>query len=749
MLGKTISHYKILEKLGGGGMGVVYKAEDTKLKRTVALKFLPPNFALDDDAKQRFVHEAQSASALDHFNICTIYEIDETPDLPAVAGGQLFIAMAFYDGETLKKKIENGPLQINEVIEISIQIAEGLNAAHNKGIVHRDIKPANIFITNEGVVKILDFGLAKSASRNTMTQLGSTMGTVAYMSPEQSRGGEVNHLTDIWSLGVVMYEMLTGQQPFIGDYEQAVIYSILNEEPNLDLLKELNEDIKQIIKKALSKNVGKRYNQMNEILSELKSLKILSSPPDILLKNIDAESSLSIAVLPFVNMSADKENEYFSDGLTEELINALSKIKELQVVARTSVFVFKGKESDIRDIGKNLNVEKILEGSVRKAGDTLRITAQLINVVDGYHIWSEKYDRKLDDVFAIQDDISFQIAEKLISKLVTVPTIDQDKHPINIEAYDLYLKGRYYFNKFLPEWINRAIESFSEAIATDPEFALAYAGLAEAHVFLSTPFGALESAAAMPKAKAAAEKALELHPNLSEAYVVMGAIATFYDWDREKAHQYFRQTITLNPNNVNARLWYELALSLLDQDYDEALAQLTVALELDPLNLLVMIRMGYVYCYKYDFDTAIQYFNKILHIEPSYAMGYHGLMDIYGMKGEYELAITYGEKAVELGGYSPPTVAILGSYCGRGGKQKRASELLSMLLERSKTEHISPFWIGIIYLGFKDLDQMFEWFGKAYQQRDGNLLYLFAPPFDSIRNDPRFIELRKKMGFEK
>ena len=741
MVGKTISHYKIIEKLGEGGMGIVYKAQDLKLDRFVALKFLPPHLTSSEDEKQRFIHEAKAASTLEHNNICNIHEIDETED------GQLFISMAYYEGETLDKKIKEKPSPLEEAIEITIQIAQGLSKAHEKDIVHRDIKPANIMLTAEGVVKILDFGLAKLSTQTKLTKDSTTLGTIAYMSPEQARGDKVDSRTDIWSLGVVLYELITGQLPFKGNYEQAVIYSILNEkpEPVTGLRTDVPVELEQIINKTLIKKPEERYQGTLDLLVDLRKMKKEYKPGDI----VPEKNENSIIVLPFVNMSADPEQEYFCDGMAEEIINALTHIESLRVIARTSAFTFKGKNYDVGEIGKKLKVDYLLEGSVRKAGKRIRITTQLINVEDGYHLWSERYDRDLEDVFAIQDEIAQKIANKLKTSFRDKSGAhDVDTLP-NMGAYELYLKGRYHFNKFSPEGIDQAIDSFSKAIAIDKEFAPAYAGLADAYIFISTPFGILESNVAMSKAKEAAEKALRLNPNLSEAYVSLGAIATFYDWDSEKAHRYLKRAIELNPNNTNARLWYEMTLSLFDQNFNEALAHLTAALNLDPLNLLVRLRMGYIYCYKYDFENAIRYFQQIVHAEPGNVGGYHGLMDTYGMMEEYDLAIREGEKAVKLGNYAAPFVSILGLYSAKGGETKRAQELLSILLKRMETEYVSPFWIAVIYMGLNEYDKMFEWFEKAFNQRDGNLLYLFAPPFDSVRKEPRFITLRKKMGLEK
>ncbi|MGB8320187.1 MAG: protein kinase, partial [Ignavibacteriaceae bacterium] len=401
MIGENISHYRILEKLGEGGMGIIYKAEDLKLKRTVALKVLPESFTKHEESKRRFINEAQAASSLQHNNICTIHEIDETDD------GQLFIAMDYYEGETLKNKICRELLSIDEIINITTQIAEGLNKAHEKGIIHRDIKPANIFITKDGTVKILDFGLAKKIDQTQFTKTGMKFGTTDYMSPEQIKGEKIDLRTDIWSLGIILYEMLTGQQPFKADYEQAVVYLILNQEP--EDARKFREDIPDrlldILEKLIAEDREDRYEVLGLMIDDLRDVMNEKEIETYQFELPAPKPSQSIAVLPFINMSADPEQEYFCDGLTEELINALSKIQDLKVVARTSAFTFKGGSYDVRKIGRKLDVKTILEGSVRKSADRVRISAQLINVMDGYHLWSERYEKELKDVFKIQDEI--------------------------------------------------------------------------------------------------------------------------------------------------------------------------------------------------------------------------------------------------------------------------------------------------------------------------------------------------------
>jgi serine/threonine protein kinase/tetratricopeptide (TPR) repeat protein len=733
MIGNTVSHYKILEKIGEGGMGVVYKAEDTKLKRTVTLKFLPKEFTKDSHAIERFMLEAQAAAALDHPNICTVYEINESED-------QTFISMAYIKGQSLKEKIESGPFKIEEALNIAIQVAEGLQDAHERGIVHRDIKPGNIMLTDKGQAKITDFGLAKLEWGADLTKTATVMGTVAYMSPEQASGEKVDLRTDIWSLGCVLYEMLTGERPFKSTHDQATLYSILKEKsvPMSNIRMDIPQKLEKIVENCLEKDKRKRYKDMSALLTDLKSIDLKSELP--------VSEKPSIAVLPFVNMSADPENEYFSDGLSEDLINALTKIRDLHVVARTSSFAFKGEKIDIREIGQKLNVDNLLEGSVRKVGNRVRITAQLIKVKDGYHIWSDRYDRNMEDVFAIQDEITEKIMDKLMVALDVRGKPPEEHRPVNLEAYDLYLKGRYCLNMFV---MDKALAYYNQAIEKDPDYALAYASIAEVYTLLSTGFDILPSKDAMPKARKAAQKALELDPDLAEAYVSLGLVALSYDWDRKATKQYFQKAIELNPNSMSAHQWFEFYWTYMMADFDTATAHLERAQELDPLNFLIKVRLGFMFIFKRDYDHALDQFKKFLDFEPNYGLLYLSFATAYALKGDYDEALAYGEKMLEIG---PPVVAYVGNMgwlCAIVGKKDKAYEFLGELEERSKKGYVSSFWTALIYLGLGEIDKSFEWFERAYEEHDGNMIYFTVPPiFDPVRADPRYQQLLEKMGLE-
>ena len=502
-------------------MGVVYQAHDPRLDRDVAIKLLPPDLTRDEIAKQRFLQEAKAASALDHPNICTIHEINETPD------GQLYLVMAHYEGETLKERIGKGPLELADAIDIATQVGEGLAEAHGAGIVHRDIKPANLLVTKTGVVKILDFGLAKLAGSEGVTQTGTTVGTVAYMSPEQARGQEVDHRTDIWSLGVVMYEMLAGTPPFAGENLLSISNAIMDGEPSL--LTGASSSAHSVVTKALNKDKARRYLSVTDLLAEMRTLR---SGADAATVATSAHTDVpSIAVLPFADMSPEKDQDYFCDGLAEELIDALAKLPGLRVVARTSAFRFRGDTLDLREVGEKLNVGTVLEGSVRKAGNRLRVNAQLINTGDGYHLWSERYDRTMDDVFAVQDEIAQAVVNQLKVKLLGSPDTALVQEPTdNLEVYDLCLKGRYESLKLTQSGYTRARDLYNRALAVDPSHARAHAGAAIVHARLGM-FGSVSPHEVMPKAKSAALKALALDQDSADAHLALAHVLHWYEWN--------------------------------------------------------------------------------------------------------------------------------------------------------------------------------------------------------------------------
>ena len=519
--GTSLGPYKIVSQLGSGGMGVVYTATDPRLDRRVAIKLLPPDLTRDKAAKQRFLQEAKAASALDHPNICTIFEINETPD------GQLYLVMAHYEGETLKERIARGPLELDDAIDIATQVGQGLEKAHAAGIVHRDIKPANLMVTADGTVKILDFGLAKLAGAEGMTQTGTTLGTVAYMSPEQLRGEDVDHRTDIWSLGVVLYEMVAGARPFKGERLEAVSANIFQSQPT-SLARSrtgVSADLERMVTRALVKPVADRYQTVADLLGELRKLQgsptATPTQPDV----------PSIAVLPFRNMSADPEQEYFCEGLAEELIDALARLDGLRVCARMSAFQFGGKGQDLREVGQKLNVKTVLEGSVRKAGNRLRINAQLISTEDGYHLWSERYDRDMDDVFAVQDEIARAVVDKLKVKLLDEADAPLVQRPTdNLEAYNLYLKGRHYFVRVTGAAIEKSFECFTEALAVEPSYVRAQAGMAVVQA-LRAVMSFAPPHDVMPVAKEMALKALATDETAADAHFALAFVLHWYEWD--------------------------------------------------------------------------------------------------------------------------------------------------------------------------------------------------------------------------
>jgi len=668
MIGKLISHYKIMEKLGEGGMGVVYKAEDTKLKRTVALKFLPPALSSNQEAKERFIQEAQAASALEHPNICTIYEIDETED------GQMFIVMACYEGKSLKKKIEREPLDLDSVIDIASQIAAGLARAHEAGITHRDIKPANIMVTERGEVKILDFGLAKLAGRAQLTKTGSTVGTVAYMSPEQALGEEVDHQTDIWSLGVVLYEMLTGQLPFRGEYEQAIMYSILNEEPEPLTSARIGVPIqvKKIVNKAIAKVPANRYQQTDELLADLIKVKKefeLSTPIDSIhtsplkrkfiqkkilplligvfvtlvlilglqqILNREQKSSLevakekSIAVLPFATITKTEEDESFTDGIHDDILTQLAKIGDLKVIARTSVIQYKNTAKRVTEIGKELGVNAILEGTVRRAGDRIRIGAQLIDAKTEDHLWAETYDREYADIFAIQSDVAQKIAYALKATLTPKEKHSIEQKPTNnLEAYEYYLKGNYYINNYnAKDAYEKAALMFEKAIELDPEFVLAFAKLVKTSAMLYVPKSWDHSAERLEKTTTALQQAISLKPDLPEVHDAKGYYLEWIEKNFNQAMAEYKIALENRPND--SELLCNIGTLLLRQGKAiEATEYFIKSYERDPNSINQGYWVGWSYMLQRQWDEAEKWINLYISNKPEYSLGYSKKMEIY------------------------------------------------------------------------------------------------------------------------
>lgn len=712
MIGRTVAHYKILEKLGEGGMGVVYKAEDTTLKRIVALKFLQPLSFDSDDQRRMFLQEARAAAALDHPNICTIYEINEVDD-------RIFISMAYVEGTNLRDKIKSGPFAIEEAVFVAKQIAVGLQAAHKKGVVHRDIKSANIMVDEELQVKIMDFGLARQIGSMEVEEEAMTAGTAAYMSPEQTRGEETDQRTDIWSWGVCLYEMLAGRVPFEGTYDAATIYSVLNEDPVAlsNLRPEVPPALERIVEKAMAKEPDRRYENMAEAFADLSLVEKLLIPEGLGALRYGKEDPRSIVVLPFVDMSPQQDQEYFCDGIADEIINALTKINDLRVVARTSAFSMKGKTGDVRVIGENLNVGTLLEGSVRKAGNRLRITTQLINVSDGYHLWSEQFDRELEDVFAIQEEIARNVAQAMEIKLSDKEKLAlEPKTTKDIQAYDYYLRGRRYFYQSKRSGILSAIDMFSRAIDQDPQYTLAYAGKADCYSYLYMYFDSRQTN--LEEAEAASRRALELDPDLAEAHASRG-LALSLNKQYDRAEKEFRLAIRGNPKQYEAH--YFFARTCFAQGkIKEAAEQYEKASAINPLDYQAPSLLAFAYRDLNEPDKAraayrlsLKNAKKHLELSPDDSRAlYLGATALFELD-EKEKGLEWAEKALRTDPDNPYNLYGLACFYSRFGKVDEAIECFEKSLAS----------------GFAH---------KEWAEKDSD--------FDAIRGDPRFQALLKRLG---
>lgn len=773
MIGKIVSHYKIIEKIGEGGMGEVFLAEDTKLKRKVALKFLPRELTKDKEAKKRFLHEARAAATLDHPNICTVYEIEESPE------GQLFIVSAYYEGETLKQHIQKGPLPLKKAIDITTQVAQGLHSAHQNGIIHRDIKPANLIVTKEGTVKIIDFGLAKLKDRTKITIEGTTLGTVAYMSPEQASGQEADHRSDLWSLGVVLYEMLTGKLPFPGQYEQAIMYGILNEEPEpvSAIMKNIPLELDNIISKAMAKKIDQRYYQIKDMLTDLKQLKQqypLEEPPKsmgrlqkpsfglrkrlipgiILITAIiivvgfflfkekktaptivpapaAQEWSNSVAVLPFRDFSPKKDQEFFCDGMTDAIIDRLTRLQSLKVTALTSVLRYKKTEKDIKKIGEDLGVRHIVEGTVQREDSRIRVRAQLIKADTGFHLWSNSYDRTLKSVFEVQDDISQSIANALKMKF-TQPKVKTEK-PESLEAYEYYLKGFSIINNTYnvyqrEEDFQTAIKMFEKAIEKDPAYAEAYVGLAWAFQHHEAHTGSKRSQKMVEKY---AKMAYKLNPESVGALTVMGWIHHIIYNQNDQAYKYLKRAREKNLNRLGTNMVVALFLSNLGLSH-QTIPYYTRSHHLDPFYSASLTFRGFSYMYMRDFSKAEMDYQRALRINPKSAPTRRYYIQLLIYQKEYTRASELIEELVELKLRSESISAFKALLFAIQGEK-----------EKALATYAKDTRFGLQIFSILDMkDKAFELLDNNIENR--YLRLLNNPLYDNLRDDPRFATVLKK-----
>lgn len=819
--GTKLGRYEIRSKLGEGGMGEVYQALDTELNRTVAIKLLPQEFAANELRLRRFTQEAQAASALNHPHILTIYEIGSSDHTR-------FIATEFIDGMTLREYVRNHSLHLSEILEIGIQTASALVAAHAAGIIHRDIKPDNIMIRRDGYVKVLDFGLAKlseplgSATDNEAptraminTHEGMVMGTPDYMSPEQAKGFELDVRTDLWSFGVVLYEMISGHGPFSGGTVNESISLILQKDP-APLTRhdgDVPAELERIVGKALRKDREERYQTAKDLLIDLRTLKrrleldaemdrtaqgdwdsgksttsltektvsqaheptassaeyivsgirrhkiaaafavlVLLAVSAVIYLYLHARNSEvaidSIAVLPFQNRSAEADSEYLSDGLAESLIYRLSQLPDLKVSPTSSVFTYKGKEVDPVRIGKELGVSAVLSGRIVQRGDNLTISAELVDVRYNKLLWGEQYERKMSEVLQTQREIAHEIVEKLRLKVSGEEKGLAKHYTESNEAYQLYLRGRYHWNKRSPEALHKSIEYFERAIEQDPRFALAYAGLADTYNLLGAPEagGDMPPKEALPKAKAAALKALEIDETVAEGHVSMGHVKTYYDRDWAGAEREYKRAIELNPNYSVAHHWYAIFLTIVGRS-DDALREINRGLELDPLSLPINVWYGRILNLVGRREECVAQLRKTVDLDPNFTLARYRLGQSYIDEGMNKEALAEFEQVLrQPGGKALALTGFAQAYASSGNRVE-AERNLKELLEMSAEQYISPTQIGLTYASLGEKEKAFEWIEEGNRTYDLTVVWLkYDPRFKQLRDDQRYTDLVRRFG---
>jgi len=790
VLGQTVSHYRILEKLGQGGMGVVYQAEDTRLGRVVALKFLSEELSRDPRAVERFQREARAASALNHPHICAVYDIGEH-------AGRHFMVMELLEGMSLQQLVAGGALPTGRVLELGIDLADALEAAHAKGIIHRDIKPANVFVTDRGHAKLLDFGLARppldrqamtaGPTQEHLTDPGAVMGTLAYMSPEQVRGEELDARTDLFSVGAVLYEMATGRPAFAGTTPGTIHEAILNRAPTPlgRVNPELPTRLEEVINKALEKDRKLRYQHASELRADLQRLKrdndsgsLASSREAATVAGIGGwrrkwpliaggaiaavallvagmqlsrlrpkgEAINSVAVLPFVNSSGDADGDYLSDGITESLIANLSQVRSLRVTARSTVFRYKGKETDPQKIGQDLRVGAVLSGRLMQRDGMLVVRTELMDVANGTQLWGGQYNRKVADVFALQDELSKEISDRLRLRLTSDEKQRLTKrYTENAEAYQLYLKGLFYWNKLSPDSLPRSVDYFNRAVEADPAYALAYAGLANSYNTMSF-FNVDPPRVAMPKAKAAATRALEIDSSLAEAHMSLAYASFTYDWDWPAAVSHFDRAIALNREAVLNHQYYAFYLTVGGR-FEEAVGVARRMVERDPVSATLSHVSAVQLALSRHFDEAIEECRRTIELDPTFTVAYDVLGGLLASKGMYGEALREIEKAVALTRGAAIPTANLGYVRARLGQREEARRILQQLAEAAKERYTPALAFAVVHLGLGEHDQALNWLEKAYEERFNRLAYLRREPiWDALRSDPRFTDLLRRIN---